>query len=231
MSDMESRALEAYDQKEYERALPLLREAADGAADDATRERLLMKCAMAQDALGRFTEALETLKELLAQNPDSAAGWNNLGLVCRHIDRPEEARAAFERAYKLNPNQADPLVNLGAVCLAQGDPGNALQYLQLAVELLPGHPAVHANLALTYAVFGRLEEAEDSLRLAVLYGFEQAEGIEDKIAALKKVRAQILAAAAKDAEAPGEDDTSEDNTGGVAGDGSSESRDPADDSL
>jgi Flp pilus assembly protein TadD len=169
---------------------------------------------------------LETLKELLEHNPDSAAGWNNLGIVCRHIDRPDDARAAFERAYKLNPEQADSLVNLGAVCLAQGDPGNALQYLQLAVELLPGHPAVHANLALTYAVFGRLEEAEDSLRLAVLYGFEQAAGIEEKIAALKNVRDRILAGGVKDAEAPGQD-----GTGSSAEDSDDEAGGPADAAL
>jgi Flp pilus assembly protein TadD len=157
-----------------------------------------VKCAMAQDELGWHTEALATLKEALELNPASTAGWNNLGIVCQHIGKLEEARTAFERAYKLNPAQADPLVNLGAVCLRQGDPGNALQYLQLASELLPGHPAVHANLALTYAVFGRLEEAEDSLRLAVLYGFDQATGIEEKITALKKVRDKIIS----DAQAP-----------------------------
>ena len=110
--------------------------------------------------------------------------YYDLGIICQHIGKLDEARTAFERAYKLNPEQADPLVNLGAVCLRQSDPGNALQYLQLAVELLPGHPAVHANLALTYAVFGRLEEAEDALRLAILYGFENADVIEEKIAAI-----------------------------------------------
>lgn len=228
MKEIEARAIEAYEKKEYERALPLLREASDAASDDAGRERLLLRCAMAQDALGRYTDALETLKEVLGHNPDSAPGWNNLGIVCRHIDRMDEARAAFERAYKLNPEQADPLVNLGAVCLAQGDPGNALQYLQLAVELLPGHPAVHANLALTYAVFGRLEEAEDALRLAVLYGFDQAEAIEEKIAALKQVRERILAGEAKkeggDADAAGD-------VAGDDGEDTGDGRDPADGRL
>jgi tetratricopeptide (TPR) repeat protein len=129
---------------------------------------------MAQDELGRHAEALETLKEVLELNPDSTAGGTISASSAGTSTNSTKPAAAFERAYKLNPAQADPLVNLGAVCLRQGDPGNALQYLQLAVELLPGHPAVHANLALTYAVFGRLEEAEDALRLAVLYGFDQA---------------------------------------------------------
>ncbi len=195
MSAAYAKALAAYENKEFERAVPLLREAAEETADLAVRERLLIKCAMAQDECGRQAEALETIREVLELNPDSAAAWNNLGIICQHIGKLDEARTAFERAYKLNPEQADPLVNLGTVCLRQSDPGNALQYLQLAVELLPGHPAVHANLALTYAVFGRLEEAEDALRLAILYGFENADVIEEKIAAMKRVREEIIAQA------------------------------------
>lgn len=193
MNEIDMKALRAYENKDFETAIPLLREAAESTGDSALRERLLIKCALALDTATRHTEALETLHEVLRSNPESSAAWNDLGIVCRHIERYDEARAAFERAYKLNPDQADPLINLGAVCLRQGDPGNALQYLQLALELLPGHPAVHANLALTYAVFGRLEEAEDSLRLAVLYGFDQAPTIEEKFLALKKVREDIFA--------------------------------------
>ncbi len=195
MDALQTRAFAAYEHKDYEAAVRLLREAAAEADEVSARERMLIKCAMALDELARYTEALETIKEVLEFSPGSATAWNNLGIVCQHIGKLDEARAAFERAYKLNPEQADPLINLGAVCLRQSDPGYALQYLQLALELLPGHPAVHANLALTYAVFGRLEEAEDSLRLAVLYGFEQSSLIEEKISAMKNVRDSILARA------------------------------------
>ena len=218
MNATHAQALEAYDNKDFDRAIPLLREAAEETNDPALRERLLLKCALAQDERGLHAEALETLKKVLEQNVDSAAAWNNLGIICQHIGKLDEAREAFERAYKLNPEQADPLVNLGSVCLRQSDPGNALQYLQLAVELLPGHPAVHANLALTYAVFGRLEEAEDALRLAILYGFDQAPAIEEKIAAMKKVREDIIAQAEVRASAettpPDEDAGDPDGKGG-----------------
>ncbi|MDX9760200.1 MAG: tetratricopeptide repeat protein [Bacteroidota bacterium] len=200
MDSRQQHAIAAYEQQDYERAITLLFEAASATDEVEVRARLLVKCALSQDALGRHTDALETLQQVLDVDPDSTAGWNTLGIVCQHIGKLDEARAAFERAYRLNPEHADPLVNLGAVCLRQGDPGNALQYLQLAVEMLPGHPAVHANLALTYAVFGRLEEAEEALRLAVLYGFDQAEAIEERLAGLKAVRERILSGARRDDE-------------------------------
>jgi tetratricopeptide (TPR) repeat protein len=192
MNSTQKKALRAYENRQYDEAIPLLRQAATESSESTTRERLLLKCALAQDEVGLYTDALETLKEVLADWPESAAAWNNLGLVCLHIGKYEEARAACERAYKLNPELPDPLVNLGVVCLRLSDPLQALQYLTLALEHLPGHPAVHANLALTYAVFGRLEEAEDALRLAILYGYEDGDVIGQRIAGLKKVREEIM---------------------------------------
>ncbi|MBR9976680.1 MAG: tetratricopeptide repeat protein [Bacteroidetes bacterium] len=192
MNTTQEKALRAYEQREYEAAVRLLQQAAAESSSADVRERLLLKCALAQDELGKHTEALETLKTVLEQSPESAGAWNNLGLVCLHIGKYDEARAACERAYTLNPELPDALVNLGVVCLRLSDPLNALQYLTLALEHLPGHPAVHANLALTYAVFGRLEEAEDALRLAILYGYEHGDVIGQKLEALKAVREEIV---------------------------------------
>jgi Tfp pilus assembly protein PilF len=186
-------AVQAYENKEYEKAVPLLEAVIPGASDPEQRQSLRIKLASALDELQRYPEALAALKDILEENPDSAAAWNNIGVVCRRIGKLDDARKAFEKAYRLDPENADHLIGLGAVCLQLSDPGNALQYLQLATELMPGHPAAHANLALTYAVFGRLEEAEDALRLATLYGFSQAEGIQQKINALKELRAKLAA--------------------------------------
>ena len=128
-------------------------------------------------------------------------------MVCRRIGKLDDARVAYERAYQLDPENADYLINLGSTCLKLSDPGNALQFLNLAVELVPGHPLAHANLALTFAVFGRLEEAEDALRLAILYGFEQGEVIQKNIDALKKLREDMQTSpASSDASADAAED-------------------------
>ncbi|MDT8323383.1 MAG: tetratricopeptide repeat protein [Bacteroidota bacterium] len=210
-------ALQAYENKDFERAAALLFEAVQQSEDAETREALRLKLASAQDELRRFPEALAVLRDILEENPSSAAAWNNIGVVCRRIGKPEDARKAFENAYRLDPENADHLINLGAICLKLSDPGNAMDYLQLATELMPGHPLAHANLALTLAVFGRLEEAEDALRLATLYGFEQAEEIQQKIDALKQLRTQMQQEKSRPPEDRDNEDAEETGTAHAAG--------------
>jgi Flp pilus assembly protein TadD len=213
-------AVQAYENKEFETAVRLLQAALAEAHTPEDREKVRIKLAAAFDELRRYPEALAALKDVLEENPDSSATWNNIGVVCRRIGKLDDARKAFEKAYRLDPENADHLVGLGAVCLQLSDPGNALEYLQLATELMPGHPFAHANLALTYAVFGRLEEAEDALRLATLYGFTQAEGIQQKIDALKELRAKL--AAEKQASPEERDDREAEETGTVEAAGETE---------
>ncbi len=186
-----AQALKAYEKKDFESAVTLLTRGIPGVEDIAERVRLRIRLASAYDELGRYTEALAELKAVLEDDVSSAAAWNNIGVICGRLERLDEARVAFEKAYRIDPENAEHLISLGSVSLKLSDPGNALKYLQLAIELVPGHPVAHANLALTFAVFGRLEEAEDALRLAILYGFDQADAIQAKIDALKEVREKL----------------------------------------
>ncbi len=204
MQDLMEQGLQAYENKDFETAVRLLQQALPLVTDSAERERIRIRLASAYDELKRYPEALAVLKEALEENPDSAPAWNNIGVVCRRLGKLDDARNAYERAFKLDPENADHLINLGSTCLKLSDPGNALQYLKLAIELVPGHPVAHANLALTYAVFGRLEEAEDALRLAILYGFEQSEVIQKNIDALKKLRDDMKTSAPSESGADAE---------------------------
>jgi Tfp pilus assembly protein PilF len=214
MQNLIEQGLQAYENKDFDTAATLLEQAIVVCSDTTERERLRIKLASAHDEMQRYPQALETLKAALEDNPSSSAAWNNIGVVCQRIGKLDDARQAFERAYTLDPENAEHLINLGSTCLKLSDPGNALQYLQLAIELVPGHPVAHANLALTYGVFGRLEEAEDSLRLAVLYGFEQGEVMQQKIDALKQLRDKIRQDAANRRDSGEEKDETSQQAGG-----------------
>lgn len=216
MSDTENmaeRALreaqEAYRTSSYDRTVALAKEALEANGDAASRLRLLLLLAAAYDELGGYESALAALKDALDLDPDSVGAWNNLGIICRKIGKPEEAVAAFEQAYARDPGNAGILINLGSLALKRSDPAEAKRLLERALEIDSTHPAAHANLALTLAIFGRLEEAEESLRLAVLHGFDGGEAIQTRIDKLKAVRGRIL----QDNRAPDPDASSDGSIG------------------
>ena len=55
--------------------------------------------------LGRFDEALESSRQVLIQDPLSAAFWHNLGLTCHAANRLAESEKAFRRALELIPQR------------------------------------------------------------------------------------------------------------------------------
>lgn len=141
---------------------------------------------------GTFEQALELLEHALRLHPASPKAWNLVGAVCQQLGKLPEARAAHEQAYRSDPSNPEHLVNVASIALKQGDPETARQCLVLALEMEPRLVAAHVNLALTWAVFGRLEDAEGELRLAVLYGYDEPGPIQDRIDKLRSIREDII---------------------------------------
>lgn len=197
--------IEAYTRGDHARAAVLFRQALDTATDPAERLALLIHLSNARDAEGAFTDALDALRLALEIDDGDTAVWNNIGVICLKIGRLAEAREALERAVSLNPSNVAALVSLGSVALKLSDPGNAKAALERALDLAPGHPAAHANMAITLALFGRIEEAEEELRIAALYGFADAEALQSRFDRLKEIRAAIIAR--RDEEREDETDT------------------------
>ncbi|MDH7516082.1 MAG: tetratricopeptide repeat protein [Bacteroidota bacterium] len=183
--------MEAYQRGDFESAAMLLEQAA---AECSAAEALvvLRRLADAYVEMGRYDRALDALRRALDLDAHAAAVWNDVGIVCRKMGKEGEAREAFERAHACDPDNADILVNLGAAALRLSDLSGAKKSLECALRIAPAHPIAHANLALTLALFGRIEEAEEELRLAVLYGFDGANPIQERIDGLREIRKIIL---------------------------------------
>ncbi len=76
--------------------------------------------------LGRFPEALELSRRVLAQDPLSAAFWHNLGLTCHAADLLEESEEAFRRALELVPHRFVSSALLALVLMDQGRTDDAM---------------------------------------------------------------------------------------------------------
>ena len=62
-----------------------------------------------------FQSVMETAKQVLDDNPNSAANHNNYGITLLHAGRPYEARKAFQDALALNDKLPGALYNMAIV--------------------------------------------------------------------------------------------------------------------
>jgi Tfp pilus assembly protein PilF len=111
----------------------------------------------------RYEEALPNLRQAIEIDPDYVNAYNELGNVYLGLDRPAEARRAFEAGLKRDRTLAKLHKNLARAALAEGDPEEAISHLKTALPLYsPADPAGKAEatywLAAAQAAAGRATE-------------------------------------------------------------------------
>jgi serine/threonine protein kinase/tetratricopeptide (TPR) repeat protein len=103
------------------------------AADWRARKGLAMSLFQA----GRPKEALSVYRDMLAENPDAAEVWNNVGVVSLELSRLREAEQALLRAVELKPRYASARANLSAVYRRMGRADDAHKQAEMALEIDP----------------------------------------------------------------------------------------------
>ncbi|HEY0439390.1 MAG TPA: tetratricopeptide repeat protein, partial [Xanthobacteraceae bacterium] len=84
--------------------------------------------------------AVELLRQLVAQDPNSSSAHHFLGLADGARGNLPEAVAAFTRAVELNPSAAGSHAHLGHRWAMTGKPAEGLEYLRYAMRLSPRDP-------------------------------------------------------------------------------------------
>lgn len=123
--------------------------------------------AIARHQRGRSAEAVELMKRCIAQRPEAAGLWNNLGNILVDIGRFDDGGECYEHCITLAP--ADPTLhnNLGVLRKAQGRFDEAEAAYRRVLELDPKHIDAHNNLGNLLADLGRIEEAVEHYCLSV----------------------------------------------------------------
>ncbi len=117
---------------------------------------------------GDFDAAETALLAHVKQNPRSAAGWYQLGLVAVGRHQPDKARPLFEKALELNPQLHGAASNLGVLYLEAGEDVAALRMLEQAHKLAAADDArVLANLGAARLRRGLWSEAVEAYKKAV----------------------------------------------------------------
>ena len=145
-------------------AFALLRSALDEAPDDP---ELLYEAAMAAEQTGDMREAERLLRRLIAQQPESAHGYNALGflLADRNLRLPE-ARDLIEKAARRAPH--DPFIqdSLGWVAFRQGRLDEARRILEATFRRQP-EAEIGAHLGEVLWMQGEREQARAVWREAL----------------------------------------------------------------
>jgi len=90
----------------------------------------------------RYDAALKELQEALRLHPQSVDALYYQGLVYSALDRPGDARAAFEKARAIQPADADVAFQLGVLHFAQKEYEQAEPLLRQAYQADPRRPNI-----------------------------------------------------------------------------------------
>jgi uncharacterized caspase-like protein/Flp pilus assembly protein TadD len=114
----------------------------------------------AEIAAGEFDAALQSLQKSLAIDPQFACAHNALGVALSRLNRPREARAAFESAARLTPQWSLPFFQIAQQLVNARDYAGAIPYLEKAVQYNPRSIQSRWNLLRVYRLAGRGADLE-----------------------------------------------------------------------
>lgn len=115
---------------------------------------------------GRYAEAAQLCRQLVAMQPTHAGAWQMLGMAALMQEAPKDALPALERAHQLEARNTQTLCLLGVTRLRLGQPEEAVASFDAALALAPTQAGIHYDRATALTQLRRHEEA--------LAGFERA---------------------------------------------------------
>jgi tetratricopeptide (TPR) repeat protein len=131
-----------------------------GQTSDSTIELdTLYDLAMREQHAGRFAEAAEIYRKILATWPGIAEVHNNLGTALCQQGQFDEALPQFEQAIALKPDLADAHNSLGNLLRQQGKLEQAVIRYEQALALRPDYVEGYNNLGNLLRQQGQLERA------------------------------------------------------------------------
>jgi Flp pilus assembly protein TadD len=119
------------------------------------------------EKLGQTDSQIEVLKAISIAHPADNALQSRIGKQLLTAQRPGEAVTVLSRAVAANPSDWKSLSALGSAFDQQGQYDMARQQYTKALAIQPGSLSIENNMGMSYALQGKLPEAEKVLREAM----------------------------------------------------------------
>ena len=116
---------------------------------------------------GDLESAGAVSREIQREFPDQAIGFNLEGVSLMRQDKIDDAIGTFRMAVEAEPQDLGSIVNLSGALSRKGDQARAAKVLEIALQHLPGNLALLLPLAGLEQQMGRVDVAEQHLKLAV----------------------------------------------------------------
>jgi tetratricopeptide (TPR) repeat protein len=116
---------------------------------------------------GRWREAEQLYRQVLAQYPQHAGAMLFLGVIAHQVGRIDVAVGLIRQAIALNPNNAEAHNNLGVALKDKGQLDDAIAAYRQAIALRPNYPEAYNNLGNALTDKGQLDEAIAAYRQAI----------------------------------------------------------------
>ena len=108
----------------------------------------------------KYEESFEILQLALEVSPEHVEVLYGIGFLTEtHLDKLEEAEAAYRRVTEILPENDNVLLNLGGVLVKQGKLEDALKIFEKASDLAPQNATIFYNIGNTLYQLERDEEA------------------------------------------------------------------------
>lgn len=116
-----------------------------------------------QQARGDGPGALHSFEQALAQQPDMAEAWSNLGMLHEDEGRLAQAERAYRQALAFKPSLYAASMNLAILLMRQGCFEEAEHRFQQAIAANPHDPAGWSNLGAMLSCLRREDDAQACL--------------------------------------------------------------------
>jgi tetratricopeptide (TPR) repeat protein len=175
-----------YESGKYREALERLKPALNKTLQSHSKSEVLAIIGNCYNQLDEYEQALDYQEQAIQADPSNHQAYVNKGVVHRLMGDLDAAAQCYDKAIALNPNYAEAYSSLGALAIFQDDPQKAIQHLERAIALNPSLAVSHANLALAYAAADRFDDADESLKKAILRGYDKSDVIKERIENLRR---------------------------------------------
>jgi Flp pilus assembly protein TadD len=137
--------------------------------DDPGNAALAIQYSKSLEELGQKDTQIDVLRTAVSRTGTDADAQGKLGRALLTAGDAEGAIAALQRSTEINPRDTASLSALGAALDQQTRHGDAREKYQAALALAPDDVGIMNNLAMSYALQGKLPDAEQKLRSAIAH--------------------------------------------------------------